>query len=81
MEGRWIRLLDMGYTTYHLYERNVWRVRIDGLVGPSKSVIIVDGLLEEQQVSVDLMSQLECNKLVLAVLISRCPKKASAIRA
>ncbi len=57
------------------------RVGIDGLAGPSESVIIADDTSNEQHVSADLASQLEHDKSALAVLITKCPKKASAIRA
>ncbi len=46
----------------------------------SESVIIVDETSNEQQVSIDLVSQLEHDKSALAVLITKSPRKASAIR-
>ena len=56
------------------------KVGIDGLTGPSESVIIADKSSDTQQVSVDLAAQLEHDKSALAVLITKTPKKASAVR-
>ncbi|WP_192572956.1 histidinol dehydrogenase [Candidatus Hodgkinia cicadicola] len=56
------------------------RVGIDGLAGPSESVIVADKSSDTQQVSVDLAAQLERDKSALAVLITKTPKKASAVR-
>ncbi|PIM96590.1 Histidinol dehydrogenase [Candidatus Hodgkinia cicadicola] len=57
------------------------RVEIDDLTGPLESIIIADDTSNEQRVSADLASQLEHNESALAILITKCPKKASAIRA
>ncbi len=51
------------------------KVGIDGLTGPSESVIIINETSNEQQVSIDLASQLEHDKSALAVLITKSQGK------